>query len=442
MASVLIKNAFIVTMNPERALVTGNLYIENDRIKAIGNIEKTAGQVIDAGGQVVIPGLIQTHIHLCQTLFRGQADDLELLDWLKLRIWPLEGAHDPESVYYSALLGIGELFRGGTTAIIDMETVHHTEAAFEAIAEAGIRAISGKCMMDRNEGVPDSLLEKTEASLSESVALLEKWHGKCDGRLSYAFTPRFAVSCSEDLLKRVGELARKYRVKIHSHASENKGEIALVEQQHHMRNVQYFEHLGLANGDLILAHCIWLDDQEMALIQRNNVKVVHCPSSNLKLASGIAPIPEMIDRGIRVGLGADGAPCNNNLDQFTEMRTAALIQKPPHGPTAMPAWRVFEMATLNGAEIMGLSNDIGSLEPGKKADLVMIDLRKIHCMPFTGSNIYAQLVYQAKSSDVTLTMVDGRIVFKDGRLTTIDEQDVMGKANRIIRRFHSRAGLA
>jgi 5-methylthioadenosine/S-adenosylhomocysteine deaminase len=442
MASVLIKNAFIVTMNPERALVTGNLYIENDRIKAIGNIEKTADQVIDAGGQVVIPGLIQTHVHLCQTLFRGQADDLELLDWLKLRIWPLEGAHDPESVYYSALLGIGELFRGGTTAIIDMETVHHTEAAFEAIAEAGIRAISGKCMMDRNEGVPDSLLEKTEASLSESVALLEKWHGKCDGRLSYAFTPRFAVSCSEDLLKRVGELARKYQVKIHTHASENKGEIALVEQQHHMRNVQYFEHLGLANGDLILAHCIWLDDQEMALIQRNNVKVVHCPSSNLKLASGIAPIPEMIDRGIRVGLGADGAPCNNNLDQFTEMRAAALIQKPPHGPTAMPAWRVFEMATLNGAEVMSLSNDIGSLEPGKKADLVMIDLRKIHCMPFTGSNIYAQLVYQAKSSDVTLTMVDGRIVFKDGRLTTIDEQDVMGKADRIIRRVHSRAGLA
>jgi 5-methylthioadenosine/S-adenosylhomocysteine deaminase len=439
MSTVLIKNAYIVTMNSARDLVNGNIYIENDRIVGIGAGEWTADKVIDAQGQVIIPGLIQTHLHLCQSLFRGQADDLELMDWLRLKIWPLEGAHDSESVYYSALLGIGELFRGGTASIVDMETVHHTESAFEAIAQSGLRAISGKCMMDWGEGVPDSLLEKTDASIQESVDLLEKWHGKCEGRLQYAFAPRFAVSCSEDLLKEVAKLSSKYGVKVHTHASENQGEIALVEKEKHSRNVLYFDHLGMANEDLLLAHCIWIDEQEMGIIQKNKVKVTHCPSCNLKLASGIAKIPEMLDRGIQVGIGADGAPCNNNLDQFTEMRTAALIQKPFHGPTCMPAQRVFEMATLNGAAVMGLSKEIGSLEIGKKADLVMVDLRKLHCTPFTGSNIYAQLVYQARSFDVTLTMVDGKVVFENGRLTTMDEQEVIQKANQIIKRVYNRA---
>jgi 5-methylthioadenosine/S-adenosylhomocysteine deaminase len=296
-------------------------------------------------------------------------------------------------------------------------------------------------MMDWGNGVPESLKEKTEVSLQKSVDLLEKWHGKCEGRLLYAFAPRFAVSCTEDLLKQIGELSRKYKVKIHTHASENRGEIKLVEEERKMRNVIYFDHLGLANEDLILAHCIWLDDQEMDIILRNRVKVAHCPSCNLKLGSGIAKIPEMIDLGIQVSIGADGAPCNNNLDQFTEMRTAALIQKPIHGPTVMPAWRIFEMATLGGAEAMGLSNEIGSLETGKKADLVMVDLRKLHCTPFEGSNIYAQLVYQARGTDVTMTMVDGRIVYENAHLTTIDEQDVISKANKIIRRIYDRAGL-
>jgi 5-methylthioadenosine/S-adenosylhomocysteine deaminase len=441
MSTILIKNVLIVTMNSQRTVFKGNILIVDNRIKAVGKEDFTADKIIDGKGQMVIPGLIQSHVHLCQTLFRGQADDLELMDWLKMRIWPLEGAHDAESVYYSALLGIGELFRSGTTAIIDMETVNHTESAFEAISETGIRALSGKCMMDWGDGVPESLLEKTEDSIQKSVDLLEKWHGKCEGRLSYAFTPRFAVSCTEDLLKQVGELSRKYKVKIHTHASENQGEIKLVEEERKMRNVIYFDHLGLANEDLILAHCIWLDEREMAIIHRNQVKVAHCPSCNLKLGSGIAKIPEMIDRGIQVSIGADGAPCNNNLDQFTEMRTAALIQKPIHGPTIMPAWRIFEMATLGGAEAMGLSHEIGSLEPGKKADLVMVDLRKLHCTPFEGSNIYAQLIYQARGTDVTMTMVNGRIVYENGRLNTIDEQEVISKANKIIKRVYDRAGL-
>lgn len=444
MSTVLIKDARIVTMNSQRDVFEGYILVENDRIKGLGPGEGASGadRVINAGGRVIIPGLIQSHIHLCQSLFRGQADDLELLDWLRRRVWPLEGAHDGESVYTSALLGIGELFAGGTTAIVDMETVHHTESALTAIVETGIRALSGKCMMDWGQGVPEGLLEDTESSVRESVDLLEKWHGKGDGRLAYAFAPRFAVSCTERLLKDVGALSRQYGVKVHTHASENRGEIALVEAERKMRNVAYFEHLGLANEHLILAHCIWLDDREMEILRQSRVKVVHCPSSNTKLASGIASIPRMLAEGILVSLGADGAPCNNNLDAFQEMRLAALIQKPLHGPTVMPARTVVELATLGGAEAMGLTTEIGSLEPGKKADLVMVNLQTLHCAPMGDGDIYAQLVYQARACDVTLTMVDGRIVYEDGRLTTIDAERVMRDAETCIRRLRRRAGLS
>lgn len=440
--SILIKNATIVTMNQEREVLQGNILLEKDRIVEIGETREEADRVIDATGKVVIPGLIQSHVHLCQTLFRGQADDLELLDWLKQRIWPLEGGHDPESVYYSALLGCGELFKGGTTAIIDMETVHHTESAFQAILESGMRAVSGKCMMDYGEEVPETLMEDTDRSIQESVDLLEKWHGKGDGRLQYAFTPRFVVSCTEKLLLEVRDLAAKYGVKIHTHASENRGEIELVQQDRGMRNVVYLDKIGLTGPNLILAHCIWLDEEERDILVKSGTKIAHCPSSNLKLASGIAKIPELIEAGAYVSIGADGAPCNNNLDQFMEMRLAALIQKPIYGPTVMPAEQVFELATIGGAKAMGLENEIGSLEVGKKADLAIVDLGGLHTNPVMGkTNIYSQLVYQLKSSDVLYTIVDGKIVMDNRVLTTIDEEEVKAKCNEAVVRVAKRAGV-
>lgn len=442
MPTVLIKNARIITMNEKREVLDGDLLVRDDLIASIGHCTINADLEIDAKGALLIPGLIQTHIHLCQTLFRGMADDLELLNWLRKRIWPLEGAHDEESVYYSAILGIGELFACGTTSIIDMETVHHTESAFQAISEAGMRAISGKCMMDWGGDVPQTLLESIGDSLQESSDLCEKWNGSCNGRLNYAFTPRFAISCSEELLKKVGELSRLYGVKIHSHASENTGEIKLVESERGMRNVSYFKHLGLADENLILAHCIWLDDVEMEILAQNGVYAVHCPSSNLKLASGLAKVPELLKMGVNVSIGADGAPCNNNLDIFNEMRLAALIHKPIYGPTAMPAQTVFEMATLHGAQAMGLSHSIGSLEIGKKADLALVRFDGIHCAPTVGADVYSQLVYQARASDVALTMVDGRIVYRDRVLTTIDEEDCKARCKKLIGRISQRAGIA
>ncbi|MDP4159496.1 MAG: 5'-deoxyadenosine deaminase [Bacillota bacterium] len=440
---ILFKNAKIVTMNEQREIIQGDLLVDGSQIVAVGGIiQQPVDQVIDLHGDLLIPGLIQTHIHLCQTLFRGQADDLELLDWLKQKIWPLEGGHDPESLYDSALLGIGELFLGGTTTIVDMETVHHTEQAFEAILSSGLRALSGKVMMDDPNGdIPSSLQETTEASLQESVDLYEKYHRKGNGRLEIAFTPRFVISCTDTLLKEVSQIARAKNAFVHTHASENRGEIQVVESTRGMRNIIYLDKVGLTGPKLILAHCIWLDEAEKEILVRSKTRISHCPSSNLKLASGIAPIPELIKRGAEISLAADGAPCNNNLDGFREMRHAALIQKPLHGPTVMPAQKVFELATLGGARAIGHEHDLGSLEVGKRADLAVISLQGLHTWPNEHVDIYSQLVYQANSSDVRLTMVDGQIVMQDRQLLTIDVPQLKASSTRSLNRVMQRVGL-
>ncbi|MCI2255726.1 5'-deoxyadenosine deaminase [Domibacillus sp. PGB-M46] len=437
MGSLFIKNAQIVTMNAQEEMINGDILIRDSRIEAVGPAldETPADRVIDASGRTVIPGFVQTHVHLCQTLFRGKGDDLELMDWLKKRIWPLEASHDEESVYYSAMLGIGELLQSGTTTIVDMETVHHTDSAFRAIAQSGIRALSGKVMMDKGNEVPLALQENTAASIQESVDLLEKWHMYDSGRIQYAFSPRFVVSCTEELLKEVQKLSVHYNVHVHTHASENRGEIAIVEQETGMRNVIYLDHLGLANERLILAHCIWLDKEEKRIIREKGVHVSHCPGSNLKLASGIADVPELLEAGSSVSLGADGAPCNNNLDMFNEMRLAALIQKPIHGPASMNARTVFRMATIGGARAVGMGHEIGSIEAGKKADLVMLNLNHFHTFPSYDVDPISRIVYSATRADVEMTIVDGRIVMENSMMKTIDKTTVLREADASIKRL-------
>ncbi len=448
--SVLIKNGTVITMDPARRVVEHcNILVEDDRIRAVGDgdddgddaVASQDPQVIDASGYVVIPGLIQTHVHLCQALFRGMSDDMELLDWLRLRTWPLEAAHDEESVYYSALLGIAELLRGGTTCVVDMETVNHTESAFRAIVQSGIRAVSGKVMMDWGDDLPEALRETGEASLAASVELADKWDGSANGRLRYAFTPRFAVSCGDRLLREVGAIAGQRGAYIHTHSSENRGEIEIVQAERGARNVIYLDQVGMLGPRTILAHCVHLDQAELDTLKRTGTHVAHCPSVNLKLASGIALVPEMLEMGINVSLGADGAGGNNNLDQFVEMRMAALIHKPRLGPMAMPALTVLEMATLRGAAALGMEDEIGSIEPGKKADIVLLDLRKPHASPGACVDPVSRVVYSAHSSDVVMTMVDGQVVYGDGRLANIDERDVLDKCDEAIVRLARRAGL-
>ncbi len=422
---MLIKNGLLVTVDPQMNIFRGDLLIKNDRIIDIApTIHSKSDEVFYADDFVIVPGFVQTHVHLSQTLFRNSAEDMSLLDWLEKRIWPGEASLTPETLHLSALLSIAEFFRGGTTTIMDIGIVKNADILFETIKETGIRAISGKMLMDLGDGSA-SLIESSEQALSESIDLLKKWHGYDNGRIQYAFAPRFVLSCSDHLLKEVAALAKQYGVAIHTHASENRKEIELVRQRFKMSNIQIFEHLGLAENDLRLAHCVWTDETDRQILKRNNIKVLHCPSANLKLGSGIAPIPDYLARQINVSLGADGAPCNNNLSIFMEMRLAALIQKGIHGPEAMPAETVFKMATIEGARALGLENEIGSLEVGKKADLVFLKRNQVHSIP--DENIYAKLIFSVQEADVQHVMIDGHWVMQNRQLLTIDEQNLLKK---------------
>ena len=314
--SLTVRDATIVTMNDAFEVIEGDVLIRDGRIVSIGATNETADQVIHANGSYLLPGFIQTHIHLCQTLFRGYADDLALLDWLKTRVWPMEAAHNPRSLAAAAQQAASELLRSGTTTVLTMETVHDTDAVFEALEPMGLRAVVGKCMMDADTAVPARLLEDTTRSIAEAVAIAQRWHGRANGRLRAAFAPRFAVSCSRELLEAVAHLAIEHQLVVHTHASENRDEIALIKSRTGRKNIDYLADTGLATERLCLAHCVWVDDDEQSLMAERGVKVLHCPGSNLKLGSGLAPVVEMRNKGISVSLGADGAACNNHLDMF------------------------------------------------------------------------------------------------------------------------------
>ena len=427
-------------MDERDSIVRGDLLIEGDRIASIGSNGQTGDTVIDASECVVIPGFVQTHIHLCQTLFRGSADDLALIDWLKKRVWPMEAAHTAGSVAASARLGIAELIKGGTTCALTMETVNHTGEVFRVVEESGFRATVGKCMMDKGDEVPSALQEITSDSIEQSIALLEEWHGKANGRIRYCFAPRFAVSCTRELLEQVGRLARERGVMIHTHASENRTECEIVETETGLRNVAYLNQVGLTGSHVALAHCVHLSKDEIETLLQTKTNVVHCPSSNLKLGSGIAPVAELLKRGISVSLGADGAACNNRLDMFTEMRMAALLQKALHGPEVLPARRALRMATIDGAIAMGLDADIGSIEVGKKADLAVIRLGRIHTSP-AAKDVVSSIVYSAEAYDVRSVVVDGQILMNERKLLTLDESEVINRAEVETARLLDRAGL-
>lgn len=427
-------------MDDHNSIVRGDLLVSDGRIQSIGETSQTAEVVIDAAGCAVLPGFVQTHIHLCQTIFRGAADDLPLLDWLKKRVWPLEAAHSAASIRASARLGVAELIKGGTTCALTMETVNHTAEVFRVIEESGFRATVGKCMMDKGDDVPGPLHEETENSIQESLALLTEWHGRVDGRIRYCFAPRFALSCTGDLLLRVAKLAKEHGVFVHTHASENKNECALVESETGLRNVAYLDSLGLSGQKVVLAHCVHLDEVEFEILARTRTNVAHCPSSNLKLGSGIADIHRMLTEGVSVSLGADGAACNNRLDMFTEMRSMALLQKAIHGPEAIPANQALRIATIEGARALGLEGEIGTLETGKRADLIAVKLNTLHAGPYLNDPISA-LVYSAQTSDVQTVIINGELVMRDRKLLTLDEQAVLDDATQERSGLMRRAGI-
>ncbi|MBS4027234.1 MAG: 5'-deoxyadenosine deaminase [Ignavibacteriales bacterium] len=439
---ILLQVGTIVTMNARRDVLSDcAILIEENRIKNISlrkHFKNYSGKIIEAKHLVAIPGFIQTHLHLCQTLFRGLADDLQLLDWLLKKIMPFEFAHNEKSMHASAMLGIAELIRGGTTTILDMGSISHEEEIIRAIGESGLRAYVGKAMMDRNDLFP-KLKESRSDALNSTRKLAEEFHNSFNERVKYAAAPRFVLSCSEKLLRDVGELVASFDgMLMHTHASENKHEIATVRQMYGKENIEVLNALGLLSEKSVLAHCIHLNEKEISLLKKTKANVAHCPSSNLKLASGIANIPKYLNNGINVSLGADGAPCNNNLNQFQEMKLAALIQKPLHGSTSMPAEQVFELATINGAKALSLEKEIGSLEVGKKADLVLLNLNNVWNGSANFSSYYSNIVYSATSENVDSVMIDGKWILRNREFATLDEEKIVDNGKQELQKLLNR----
>lgn len=446
MNRTLIEDTLIVTMDAQRRVMRGDILIEGSRIANMGRrlaskdpslVRLPRSSRIDGSRALAMPGIIQAHVHLCQALFRGMADDLPLLAWLKERIWPLEGAHTERTIRTSARLGLAEMLLAGTTSILDMGTVHHQDALFGVLQDTGIRAWAGKAMMDAGEGVPRSLREKTKDSLKESERLRARWDGASEGLLHYAFSPRFILSCSDSLLRETARLASEHSALIHSHASEHKGEREAVKAVYGTSDVRALARVGIKGERTVLAHGVQLTQAEMNFVAKAGTRFVHCPSANLKLASGIADVTAMRQAGIVVGLGADGAPCNNRMDPWTELRQAALLAKGKHlDATVMNAWQALELATTEGARALGADAQIGSLEKGKQADITMLNLDALHLPPLPKSGpeladaAAALLVYSATAADVRDVFVAGRQLVKNRQLQTLDEAQIRADVAR------------
>lgn len=422
----------IITANPENEILYDYaIEIEEGKISrfiTLKNLDRTSYQyeILDYLNFILIPGFIQTHVHLCQTLFRGFADDLELLDWLQKRIFPFENSLTKDSLRVSVQLGLNDLITGGTTTILDMGTLRHQEIIFEELGKSGIRAFAGNCMMDRNNLFP-KFCESTGWNIKSTNDWAKTFHNSNNGKIKFGFAPRFVLSCSEKLLKETREMMKDFPDSIfHTHSSENKTEIESVRKLTGKENVDYFDSLGILDSHSVLAHCIHLNENEVKSLKKNSVRVAHCPSSNMKLGSGIANIPRLIKEGISVSLGADGAPCNNTLSMFNEMRLAAFIQKPFHGPTAMDALTVFRLATIEGAKALHIDKEVGSIEIGKKADLVLLDLNKAdQPIQLNDEQIYSSIVYSASKENIKTVFIDGEKLAEEGKCFIYDEEKLL-----------------
>jgi len=419
---LLIRDGLVIPMERDEEWFRGDILISDGRIEDVlrnpGLRNVDGRRVLDAHGAAVLPGFIQGHVHVVQSLLRHQADELELLEWLRERTWPFEAALDGDCVEASAELGIAELLSGGTTTVLDFGTTHDHGRVFQAAERLGIRMISGMTHMDLGEHVPQRLLANPDLSLAEAEELGLRWHGAAGGRLGYAVAPRFALSCSPGLLSGCAELARRHGWLLQTHAAENATEVEAVRALTGRSNIAFLDDMGLTGGDTVLAHGVHLDDEEIRILARTGTTICHCPGTNLKLGSGIADVPRLREAGVQVVLGADGAPCNNRLSAFHEMSLAATLHGLRYGPSAMGAWRVLAMATHDAAAALHLDAHLGAIVKGKVADLVVIDLESWSALP--GGDPAARIVYGGSAGDVRHVVVDGRAIVVDRVLETTD----------------------
>lgn len=434
---LLIRNARLWPSARREVIEGGSILIKEGRIVRAGVFTGRARTVVDADGCLVMPGFVQAHVHLGQAIMRGVAEDLPLLPWLRRYIWPLEAAHTEESMRASARLACAEMIRGGTTMFLSMETTRHTHEAFVAADETGLSGFVGHCLMDETAGYPPLAADLDDA-LAYCDVLLDRW-GEHE-RLGLAVAPRFALACRPENMRKASDYARDRGLMLHTHCAEQREEVVLIKERTGKTSVEYLHQAGLTGPDVGLAHCVHVNQAEMNLLLETGTHLLHCPSANFKLGSGIAPVPEYLREGGNVAIGADGAPCNNRMDAFLEMRLAGLMQKMRLGPDALPARDIVAMATEGGARALGLEEEVGSLDPGKRANLILVDSSGLHAIP--SADPATSIVYSLTAADVVMTIVDGQILYEDRHLTTIDEQALREDVRREHKKLMARAGLA
>jgi cytosine/adenosine deaminase-related metal-dependent hydrolase len=439
--SIAYENATLVTMDPARRVLRADLWVVDGRIAAIGGPFPEVRDRVDCTGAWIVPGFVQTHLHLCQALFRGLAEEADLLAWLRGKIWPLEAAHDEASVALSARLGLCEAIRNGTTTLFDKGTVRHTEKTAEAALESGIRVFVGKALMDGGDGVPDGLRDTAAEALAGARALFDAFDGRGGGLLRVNLSPRFILSCSPELWRGVARASAETGALVHTHLNESRGEIAAIERAVGSGAVAFFDGLGLLNERFVGAHGVWFTDEERKRMADAGARVSHCPSSNFKLASGACDVKALREAGVVVGLGADGAPCNNRIDPFAEMRLAGLVSRSLRADEALTAEDVVALATIDGARSLGLEQETGSLEAGKTADFVVLEAQGSADAPLAGTDPYTALVYQMSSAAVRTVVCRGEVVCHRGRVRAWDDAEIVAQADEARRAVVRRAGL-
>ena len=421
---ILINNVTLLPLakGQEELLANSFLSIKEGKIAAMGPMADIpaaieAKRIIDGTGCLLMPGLVNTHTHAPMTLFRGLADDLELMTWLNEYIFPAEAKSvNPEMVYWCTKLAAAEMILAGTTTVADGYFLEDRVA--QAFADCGLRAVAAQGVIDfPAPGVPDPT-----QNIAAAAQFIDDWQDRND-LVTPAVFCHSPYTCSAATLKRAKDIARQKNVKLFVHVAETKAEVEQLQEQHGTTPVRYLDSLGILDQDTVCVHCVWLDDEEIAILAQSNTSVSTCPQSNMKLGSGIAPLKELLNRNIPVGLGTDGCASNNTLDLFREMDICAKLHKVKElDPTAIPAGQILQMATWRGAEILGLQEKTGTLTLGKAADIILLDLQQPHLQPFYSQDL---LVYAANGADVSTVIINGQLVVENRQILTFDVQEVM-----------------
>jgi 5-methylthioadenosine/S-adenosylhomocysteine deaminase len=426
---ILIRGCYFWRPDMVPQISQGDIALESDRLLMVGEEgclpeAWRADKVIEGGDHLCLPGLVNCHTHAAMTLLRSYADDMPLMEWLEQKIWPVEGRMTAEDAYWGSMLAMIEMIRSGTTTFSDM--YFFMDETARAAQQIGIRA----CLSRGLVGTGGS----AEVGLTETRELLERWQGAAGGRIMVWVAPHAPFTCPPAYMGRILEIARYYQANIHIHLSETSDEVQMIEDQYGKSPVAYLNDLGVFEFPVLAAHCVHLSDQDIEIMSNSDLSVAHNPESNMKLASGIAPVLKLRQAGIPVGLGTDGASSNNNLDLIGEMRTAAFLHKLASGdPQALPAGEILQMATNEGARALRLGKETGSLKPGYKADLILLDLHQPHLTP--RYNLMAHTVYAAHAQDVDTVIIDGRMVMEKREILTVDEEQVMAEVERCARRL-------